>query len=114
MNSKYYRVADVAEHLGVDKKTVYRWIRTNVIPPPSRLGGKIYRWPVSTIDNWIESQTGNSNGLETSNIELSKDGSAYVETSSGEPCYEREHGDQYGQSYESSVIESRQDCRRIV
>jgi|TARA_R110000824_G_scaffold195727_1_gene378603 prophage regulatory protein len=114
MNNEFYRVSDVANHLDVGNHTVYRWIKSGLIPEPSRVGGKIYRWHKDVIDSWLKSKMGVSNEGWSSNIELPKIESGYISRSGGESHLEREHGDEYGEGYESSTAKSGEDGRRIV
>ena len=50
---KWSTLEEVADHLGVSKDTVRKWIRKEVIPH-YRVGKK-YRFKLSEIDKWIES-----------------------------------------------------------
>tara|TARA_R110002020_G_scaffold26072_5_gene84367 strand:+ start:1311 stop:1658 length:348 start_codon:yes stop_codon:yes gene_type:complete len=58
MEGEFVYVNDVAEFMDVDRKTVYRWIQAEVIPTPSKIGGKTFRWSRSTIDKWVQTQEG--------------------------------------------------------
>lgn len=41
---------DVAEHLGVDRATVYRWCKTTAIP--HRKVGSTIRFNLAEVDSW--------------------------------------------------------------
>jgi len=37
-------VAELAQILGVGKSTIYRWIRSGILPPPRRIGPRRVGW----------------------------------------------------------------------
>ena len=37
------------------RRTIYRWIKANKIPPPAVVNGR-FLWKLSEIDNWLECQ----------------------------------------------------------
>ena len=51
-----WSVADVAERIGVDQKTVRRW-RTDGELPPAFNTGSVVRWERSAIESWITERT---------------------------------------------------------
>jgi len=51
MPEKWVSVGDVAEHLGIAKETVYRWIEAKSLPA-HRLG-RLWKFKLSEIDEWI-------------------------------------------------------------
>ena len=44
---------EAAEHLGVNKDTLQRWINNNSIP--CHRVGRLWKFKISEIDNWVQS-----------------------------------------------------------
>lgn len=44
---------EIAEHLGINKDTLQKWINNNTIP--CHRVGRLWKFKVSEIDAWIES-----------------------------------------------------------
>lgn len=70
MNSleKWLSVEEIAEHLGISKETVYRWLDKGSIP--AHRIGKLWKFRPSEVDSWVLS--GNAN--ESNNREKTLDG----------------------------------------
>ena len=49
-----YRLDDVAECLGISRRTLERERSAGRFPPPDRTIGKMPIWAASTIRHWIE------------------------------------------------------------
>ncbi len=49
----WYSVEEIAEHLGISKETVYRWLDRRVIPA-HRLG-KLWKFKPTEVDGWVQS-----------------------------------------------------------
>lgn len=47
-------VARVQHLIGATDSTLRSWVRTGKIPPPMRLGGRLF-WRPETIDEWLRS-----------------------------------------------------------
>lgn len=47
----------VAERLGVDKSTVWRWLQQGKIKPVRKLGRRIVRVPASAVNRFLEGRT---------------------------------------------------------
>lgn len=47
----WYSVERIAEHLGVSKETVYRWLDRRVIP--AHRMGKLWKFKPSEVDRWV-------------------------------------------------------------
>jgi excisionase family DNA binding protein len=62
---RWVDVDDVAEHLGVNKDSVYRWIEKMGLPA-HRLG-RLFRFKLSEVDEWVRAGGANeaSNPSET-------------------------------------------------
>ena len=52
-NEKWSSLEDVAEHLQVHKDTIRLWIKKGEIP--ARKIGRLWRFKISEIDEWIRS-----------------------------------------------------------
>jgi len=48
---KWSALDEIADHLGVSKDTVYRWI-TNKQMPAHKIG-KLWKFKISEIDEWV-------------------------------------------------------------
>ena len=48
---RWVSVQDVADHLGVAKDTVYRWIEERGLP--AQRAGRLFRFMLSEIDEWV-------------------------------------------------------------
>lgn len=49
----WYSVQQIADHLGVSKETIYRWLEKGKIP--SHRIGKLWKFKPSEVDKWIKS-----------------------------------------------------------
>lgn len=49
---RWFSVEEIAEHLGVSKETIYRWLDRQIIPA-HRLG-KLWKFRPSEVDRWVE------------------------------------------------------------
>jgi excisionase family DNA binding protein len=49
---QWVSVDDVAQHLGVAKDSVYRWIERRGLP--ARRIGRIWKFRLSEVDRWVE------------------------------------------------------------
>jgi excisionase family DNA binding protein len=65
---KWLSVEEIAEHLGISKETVYRWLDKGSIP--AHRIGKLWKFRPSEVDSWVLS--GNAN--ESNNRERTLDG----------------------------------------
>jgi excisionase family DNA binding protein len=48
---KWSSLEEIAEHLGVSKDTIYRWISTKQMP--AHKVGKLWKFKISEIDEWV-------------------------------------------------------------
>ena len=48
---KWSSLEEIAEHLGVSKDTIYRWIATRQMP--AHKIGKLWKFKISEIDDWV-------------------------------------------------------------
>lgn len=51
ITEKWSSLEEIAEHLGVSKDTVYRWIADKQMP--AHKVGKLWKFKISEIDDWI-------------------------------------------------------------
>lgn len=51
--AEYYKVAEIAQRLGVSKMTVYRMIHNGEIPGAIPFGPRIFRVHKVTFDLWL-------------------------------------------------------------
>lgn len=59
---RWVTVDEVATHLGVTRDTVYRWMERKSLPA-QRLG-RVWRFKISEIDDWVRSGAGCKDGDE--------------------------------------------------
>lgn len=45
-------VSELAQHLGVSKETIYRWLKAGTIPV-NRIG-KLWKFKASLVDLWVK------------------------------------------------------------
>jgi excisionase family DNA binding protein len=50
-----YRLNEVAERIGVSRRTIERMILAGKFPPPDRRAGRAMLWRVETVRRWTES-----------------------------------------------------------
>ena len=50
---RWLSVVEIAEHLGISKETVYRWLEKGKIP--AHKVGKQWKFKVSEVDSWVKS-----------------------------------------------------------
>jgi excisionase family DNA binding protein len=50
-SDRWFSVEEIAEHLGISKETVYRWIDRAKIP--AHRVGKFWKFQPSEVDAWI-------------------------------------------------------------
>jgi len=55
LRDKMMSVTQVAEILGLSKRTVYRLFRSKQMPQPVRIGGSI-RWKSVEIEDWLDNK----------------------------------------------------------
>lgn len=60
---RWYSVAEIAQHLGVSKETIYRWLDQNQIP--GHKVGKLWKFSPSEVNKWVKAG-GATNGITSS------------------------------------------------
>jgi len=60
---RWVGVEDVAKHLGVNKDSIYRWIEKMGLP--AHRVGRLFRFKISEIDNWVRAGGVSKAGGET-------------------------------------------------
>ncbi len=56
MEERWLSVDEVADHLGVKRDTVYKWITRKKMP--AHKVGRLWKFQRSEIDNWVKSGGG--------------------------------------------------------
>lgn len=64
---RWVNVDDVAAHLSVTRDTIYRWMERKALPA-HRLG-RVWRFKLSEIDEWVQSGKAASEGIEEDDIQ---------------------------------------------
>lgn len=54
LNDKYISIDEAATYLGVKPSTIRNWIKTKGMPS-HRIGGKLLKFKLSEIDEWVNS-----------------------------------------------------------
>ncbi len=57
--SNYISKKQVARILGISTSSVSRWVKTNNLPHPFKLGPNIVKWDIKEIEKWIEERKNN-------------------------------------------------------
>jgi len=52
MNDRWISIKEIAEHLGVSKDTIYRWLSERSMP--GHRIGKLWKFKRSEVDRWVE------------------------------------------------------------
>jgi len=52
VSERWVSVQDIADHLGVTRDTVYKWIEARALPA-HRLG-RLWKFKISQVDDWVE------------------------------------------------------------
>ncbi|MCC6277271.1 MAG: helix-turn-helix domain-containing protein [Oligoflexia bacterium] len=58
-SERWLSVEEIAQHLGVSKETVYRWLEKQKVP--AHRIGKLWKFKPSEVDQWVMS--GEASGL---------------------------------------------------
>jgi excisionase family DNA binding protein len=58
MTERWVSVDVLAEHLGVKRDSVYRWIERKGLP--ARKVGKLWKFKLSEVDEWVRAGAGGS------------------------------------------------------
>lgn len=61
-SERWLSVDEIAEHLGISRESIYRWLEKGKIPA-HRLG-KLWKFKASEIDEWVRSGTSNERQRE--------------------------------------------------
>jgi excisionase family DNA binding protein len=49
--ARWLSVEEIAQHLGISKETVYRWLEKGKIP--AHRMGKLWKFQISEVDAWV-------------------------------------------------------------
>jgi len=53
---RWLSVDEIAEHLGVKRDTVYKWITRKSLP--AHKAGRLWKFKVSEVDEWVRGNPG--------------------------------------------------------
>ena len=70
MTEKWLSVEEIAEHLGISKETVYRWLERKKIP--AHRVGKLWKFQASEVDDWVRAG-GAQESTRTSHVDPRRD-----------------------------------------
>ena len=62
MDDRWLSVEEIAEHLGVTKESVYRWIEKRGLP--AHKVGKLWKFNKEEVDAWVRSGQGGEDERE--------------------------------------------------
>ena len=51
---------DLCGMLKVSRVTLWRWVKSGILPAPVAIGPRNIRWPALVVDQWIESRRANT------------------------------------------------------
>ena len=68
----WVNIGEVAAHLSVGKESIYRWIYTKGFP--TRKVGRLLRFRLSEVDEWVEAGGGNEPGTRPAGMLTPNDG----------------------------------------
>lgn len=60
MSDRWLSVEEIAQHLGIKKDTVYKWVKSRRMP--SHKIGRLLKFQVKEVDKWVKSGRATSNG----------------------------------------------------
>ncbi len=60
MANRWLSVDDIAEHLGIKKDTVYKWVRKKNLPVHKM--GKLLKFQIEEVDQWVKEGKAASTG----------------------------------------------------
>lgn len=63
MDERWHSVEEVAEHLGVARDTVYRWIDHKGLP--AHKIGRLWKFKLSDVDQWVRARGARVDGPKT-------------------------------------------------
>jgi excisionase family DNA binding protein len=61
-DDRWLSVEEIAEHLGVTKDSVYRWIERNELP--AHKVGKLWKFKKEEVDEWVRSGHAHGDGAK--------------------------------------------------
>lgn len=70
MTEPWVSVDDLAQHLGVTKDSVYRWIERKGLP--ARKIGKLWKFKLSEVDEWVRRGAASQTTLQTDDQETNR------------------------------------------
>ena len=55
MHEKWVSLDEIADHIGVSRDTVHRWIKLKDMP--AHKVGRLWKFKVSQVDEWVQAGT---------------------------------------------------------
>ncbi|MHB0872748.1 MAG: helix-turn-helix transcriptional regulator [Acidithiobacillus ferrooxidans] len=52
MEDRFLRIGEAARVLGIHPKSLWRWVRQGVVPPPLALSPHVKGWWLSEVREW--------------------------------------------------------------
>ncbi|NMM63084.1 helix-turn-helix domain-containing protein [Clostridium sp. P21] len=52
VTERWLSLEEIAEHLGISKDTVYRWINNKKMPAHKM--GRLWKFKISEVDEWVK------------------------------------------------------------
>jgi excisionase family DNA binding protein len=62
MTEPWTSVDDLAQHLGVAKDSIYRWIERRSLP--AHRVGRLWKFQISAVDEWVRAGGADSDGFD--------------------------------------------------
>ena len=59
---RWYSVEDIAIHLGISRDTLYKWISRKSKGIPAHKIGKLWKFKLEEVDDWVKSGQGANQG----------------------------------------------------
>ena len=59
MGERWLSVDEIADHLGIKKDTVYKWVRKRNLPFHKM--GKLLKFQIKEVDKWVREGKANAN-----------------------------------------------------
>jgi excisionase family DNA binding protein len=63
MNEPWVSVEQIAEHLGVTRDSIYRWIDAKRLP--AHKIGRLWKFKVTEVDDWVRRGEAHDNGARS-------------------------------------------------
>ncbi|MCK8078338.1 AlpA family phage regulatory protein [Vibrio sp. 1CM2L] len=58
MTTKLLRYSDVIEMIGMNRRTIWKWVKLGKFPEPVRMNGRTIGWRCELVQQWVEENQG--------------------------------------------------------